>query len=323
MLKSLKSFFNRKNEENDSKKLNLHITAIPSASHFKDFAFHSFLSGIRMNGILFASADTEKEFSLIPSNTNVPLWLDAKGRQLRIEESIFHKDHLELVLNHGISGFPLPHPILFKAGEDWAMVERITDGGKRLHMRADGYPKYRVNPGDSVHFRNEKVRVNGNLFTENEKDKIILAVKKGFKRFYLSYVESQRDVDEFRELVKDSEIILKIESKKGLRFVSEQFKKQTNIRLAAARGDLYVEVEKPHHILNAQKLIIEKDPEAIVGSRMLLSLFNNNVPACSDLCELELLKSLGYKSFLLCDDLCKKGSSLTRAVATFEAFASS
>ncbi len=37
----------------------------------------------------------------------------------------------------------------------------------------------------------------------------------------------------------------------------------------AARGDLYVEINTPHDILNATKLIIEKDPEAIVGSRML------------------------------------------------------
>jgi hypothetical protein len=52
---------------------------------------------------------------------------------------------------------------------------------------------------------------------------------------------------------------------------------------------------------------------------MLLSLFQNNVPACSDLAELDLLASLGYRHFLLCDDLCKKGSALHRAVDTFAA----
>jgi hypothetical protein len=90
-------------------------------------------------------------------------------------------------------------------------------------------------------------------------------------------------------------------------------------RLACARGDLYVEVDQPHHIIEALKLIIEIDKEAFVGSRMLLSLFNSNVPSCSDICELELLKSMGYKNFLLCDDLCKKGSALHRAVDTFTA----
>lgn len=91
----------------------------------------------------------------------------------------------------------------------------------------------------------------------------------------------------------------------------------------AARGDLYVEVDHPHEIIAAQRLIIEKDPDALVGSRMLLSLFNSNVPSCSDICELELLKNMGYKSFLLCDDLCKKGTALHRAVDTFTALSSS
>jgi hypothetical protein len=305
--------------------LNLHITAIPSANYFNQFAHNSFLTGIRMNGILFVGADTEKEISLIPKTATVPLWLDAKGRQLRIEETIYHKDHLEVVLNHQITGLVLPHPIIFKAGEDWAMVEKITDDGKRLHCRADGYPKYRVNPGDSIHFRNPNMHITDSLFTSNEKAKIQKMAKLGFQNFYLSYVESKRDVDEFRELVgPDATIILKIESKRGLQFVRNEWKNNAefyNCYLACARGDLYVEVDKPHHILEAQKLIIEKDPDALVGSRMLLSLFNNNVPACSDICELDQLRNLGYKHFLLCDDLCKKAVSLERAIATFEAFA--
>jgi pyruvate kinase len=298
--------------------INLHVTAIPSQPHFSKLAHNNNLSGIRMNGILFATADTLKEYSLIPKIYTVPLWLDAKGRQLRIEQVIKHQANYELVLNHGISGLELPHPIIFKAGEDWATIIKIEDDGKRLHLAADGFPKYRVNSGDSIHLRNQNLIVNG-LFTKNEKEKVEHAYKTGFRNFYLSYVECQNDVDQFRELVKDSNIILKIENKKGLAFVDKSFKKQDNTQLAVGRGDLYVEVDRPHHILKAQKLIISKDPNAIVGSRMLLSLFNNDVPSCSDICEIGFLKSLGFKNFLLCDDLCKKESSQQRAIDTFTA----
>jgi len=302
--------------------LNLHVTAVPSAPYFADLAHNCHLSGIRMNGILFAAADTQKELSLIPSDSIVPLWLDAKGRQLRIEEAIKHPTHYELVLNHRISGLDLPHPIIFKAGEDWAMVEKIMDDGKRLVLRSDGFPKYRVNPGDSIHFRNQNMTITDSLFTDNEKEKIVECAKLGCRRWYLSYVETQADVDEFLELVgSNSQIILKIESQKGLKFVANSFKKRANIRLACARGDLYVEVPMPHDIVAAQKLVISKDPDAIVGSRMLLSLFAKEVPDCSDICELELLQAQGYKSFLLCDDLCKKASALNRAIATFGAWA--
>jgi pyruvate kinase len=272
-----------------------------------------------MNGLLFRSSDLADQISRIPTKTTVPLWFDAKGRQLRVEEAIYYKDHLELVMNHGIKGLSLPHPIIFKAGEDWAMVEKID--GKRLVLRADGYPKYRVKPGDSVHFRDMRMVIDGPLFTDDEKSKIEMAVKAGAKRFYLSYVERPRDVEEFRELIGNSaELILKIESKRGLRFVSMLPSPDLKgFRLACARGDLYVEVDQPHQIIEAQRLIIERDPNAMVGSRMLLSLFANNVPSCSDINELALLKNMGYKNFLLCDDLCKKGSALHRAVDTFTA----
>lgn len=299
----------------------LHITCTPSDPHFTEFCSHPELAGIRMNGLLFKACDLQGELSKIPKTASVPLWLDAKGRQLRVEESISHPDHLELVLNHGIKGLDLPHPIIFKAGEDWAMVEKITDGGKRLHLRADGFPKYRVKPGDSIHFRNPKMVINDSLFTSNEKEKIQLAVKMGCKNFYLSYVESQRDVDEFRELVGPfANLHLKIESKQGLEYVAREYQPLSPyVRLVCARGDLYVEVDKPHHILAAQKLIIERDPLAIIGSRIMLSLFKNSVPACSDINELGYLQGQGYRDFLLCDDLCKSGPALHRAVSTFQA----
>jgi hypothetical protein len=299
--------------------MNLHITCVPSDPHFVEFCSDPNVAGIRMNGLLFRGSDLMDQLSRIPTTTTVPLWFDAKGRQLRVEEAIYFKDHLELVMNHKITGLELPHPIIFKAGEDWAMVERID--GKRLVLRADGYPKYRVKPGDSVHFRDMRMMVDGPLFTDDEKSKIEQVVKAGANKFYLSYVERPRDVEEFRELIgKDAELILKIESKRGLRFISMLPSPDLKgFRLACARGDLYVEVEQPHHIVAAQKLIIERDPNALVGSRMLLSLFSNNVPSCSDINELAFLKSLGYRHFLLCDDLCKKGSALHRAVDTFTA----
>jgi len=162
----------------------------------------------------------------------------------------------------------------------------------------------------------------GPTFLDFEKQKIEKALKAGIKRFYLSYVESKQDVDEFLELVgKDKEIILKIESQKGLEYVST-FKKQDNITLMAARGDLYVEVEKPHHIIDALKLIISKDSEAIVGSRIFLSVVKDSIPECCDFLELAWLYDQGYRKMLLCDEICLKGALLNDAINAFNAFRS-
>lgn len=302
----------------------LHITAVPADPHFAEFIHDPDIAGIRMNGLLFKSSNLKAELAKIPGNPTVPLWLDAKGRQLRVEAAEYFPDHLELVMNHSIK-LETPHPIIFKAGEDWATVEKVV-GGKRLILRGDGFPKYRVKPGDSVHFRDQNAKITDALFTNDEKDKIQQAVKLGFKNFYLSYVEKEKDIEEFQEIVgRQANLILKIENLAGLQYAESSFQTyhrscgndHGNIRLACARGDLYVEVEKPHHILEAHRTIIQADKYAVVGSRMLLSLFHNNVPACSDLAELELLFTLGYRHFLLCDDLCKKGSALHRAVDTF------
>ena len=136
-------------------------------------------------------------------------------------------------------------------------------------------------------------------------------------------MEDQRDIEEFREHVGNTEIIAKIENQNGLDYVATRFKKEDNLSLMAARGDLYVELAKPHHILEALKLIIQKDPDASIGSRILLSLVNSPVPSCADLSELAWLYDLGYRKMMLCDELCLKEDLLSRAVNVFDSFRAS
>jgi hypothetical protein len=127
--------------------------------------------------------------------------------------------------------------------------------------------------------------------------------------------------------------------------------------LVAARGDLYIELEWPHQILKALELIIRKDPEACVASRILLSvvndarnkkvveaiklvrsgalkdidpgrtvettllsLINRDIPSCADFCELAWLHDLGYRSMMLCDELCLREDLLDTAISAFDAF---
>ena len=112
----------------------------------------------------------------------------------------------------------------------------------------------------------------------------------------------------------------KIENKKGLEYVAKEFRKKPNLSLMAARGDLYVEVDKPHHILEALKLIVKKDPEAGVGSRLLLSTINKPVPECADFMDLAWLYDIGYRKMMLCDEICLKEELLARAINAFESF---
>lgn len=329
--------------------LELHVTLWPSFAHFPRFADDKRLAGIRLNSAMMSNPELDEELQRIGTlKPSVPLFFDVKGRQLRVAEINDNPSYLDLTLNHPIS-VKTPVVVSFKAGADRGLLGSVAEDGRRLVFQAN--PHYMVKPGESLHIRHPSLQVHGPLFTRAELSKIEKTRAAGFRRYYLSYVESQRDVDQFLELTgRDVELMLKIENKKGLEFVANGFRKRSNLRLLAARGDLYIEIDKPHEILGAMKLIIEKDKEACAGSRFLLSVLHESiieafnvvarrdpdkpvngkdllaearkpgVPSCADWHELAWLYDIGYRSVLLCDEICLDGDLLATAVNAFESF---
>lgn len=299
--------------------LNLSVTLWPSFPHFSTFVNDSRIASIRLNSAMMSTVELDQELEKIKKmHITTPLYYDIKGRQLRVTEIIPNDEFLDMRINHPIQ-VDTPTGVLFKAGADVALLREVSEGGKRLSFF--GGPKYLVKEGESIHIRDESLVVSGPQFVPVELEKIEKVKAAGFKHWFLSYVENQRDVDEFIEMVGDDAIVnLKIENKAGLQYVANEFKKTDNVRLVAARGDLYVEVDRPHEILGAVKMIIDKDPDAVVGSRILLSVINDPVPSCADFHELAWLTDIGYKNFMLCDELCLKGDLLGRAVNVFQSF---
>lgn len=292
------------------------VTLWPSFSHFNRFANDKRLSGIRLNSAMITNPMLDSELEIIKANpVRNPLFFDVKGRQLRITEVVSNKDRLEIILNHPIQ-VVTPCVVLFKAGADYAVLDHLECDGRKLIFQ--GGPRYRVSPGESIHIRDTSLVVKGELFTETEVAKIAKVKAAGFNKYFLSYVESQNDVDQFLELVgKDAEVWLKIENNAGIEYV-KSFRKKDNLVLVAARGDLFVELPKPHDMIKALRLIIEKDPEACAGSRILLSVIDSPVPSCADLCEVAWLHDIGYRRMMLCDELCLKENLLATAVNVFD-----
>lgn len=341
------------------KPLKLMVTLWPSFPHFTKFANDGRLAGIRLNSAMINNPELEKELkSLASFGPTVPLWFDAKGRQARVKwVDTENAKNLDLRLNHPVS-VKTPVRVLFKAGADSAILERLEEDGQRLIFR--GGPAYMVYPGESLHILHPTLQIKGSLFTDEEKAKLEKTRAAGFKNYFLSYVECQKDIDEFRELVgRDTLVMLKIENQKGLDFVAKEFRKSDDLILVAARGDLYIELEWPHHMLRALELIIQKDPEACVASRLflsvvndlrnkkviealklvrsdifkeadkdrlvetvLLSLINRDIPSCADFCEVAWLYGLGYRNMMLCDELCLREDLLDLAIGAFDAFRS-
>jgi len=339
------------------KSLKLMVTLWPSFPHFSKFANDPRLSGIRLNSAMINNPELERELKTLPNfGPTVPLYFDAKGRQPRVTwVDTDNTKNLDLRLNHPVS-VKTPVRVLFKAGADSAVLERLEDGGQRLVFR--GGPAYMVYPGESIHILHPSFKIGGTLFTDEEKAKLEKVRRFEFKNYFLSYVECQKDIDEFQELVgKDTVIMLKIENQRGLDFVANNFKKSDNLVLVAARGDMYIELAWPHQIPEALRLIIRKDPEACVGSRILLSvvndirnhkvteaiklirsidlkgsdpdktiettllsLINRDIPSCADFCEMAWLYDIGYRNMMLCDELCLREDLLDIAIGAFDAF---
>lgn len=293
------------------------VTLWPTFPHFQRFAKDKRLSGIRLNSAMINADELDDELEIAKSIPNtVPLYFDIKGNQLRIREVIPYNDHLEVILNHPIK-VETPTPVLFKAGEDSCLLEEVVD---KKHLIFRGGPEFMVYEGESLHIRDPSLKVEGPVFLDYEIRKIEKARRAGFDKFFLSYVQKQSDIDQFREYVGDSQIIAKIEDKKGLEYVANEFKRKDNLNLMAARGDLYVELDRPHEIMNAMKLLIKKDPNGYVGSRLLLSLVDKSVPKCADFSDLAWLYDIGYRRMMLCDELCLKEDLMGRAVNVFDCF---
>ena len=339
------------------KKLKLMVTLWPSFEHFYKFAFDDRLSGIRLNSAMINNPELDKALEDIKKyEPTVPLYFDAKARQPRVSwVDNTGKDHLEMRLNHPISA-KTPTTVLFKAGADSAELLRLEEEGKKLIFKSG--PDFRVYPGESIHLLDNSFQILGPLFTDAEKEKLVKVRRAGFKNYFLSYVEQQKDIDEFRELVgNDSKIMLKIESKKGMNFVANEFKKSDTLVLVAARGDLFIELDRKHQIIKALELIIKKDSDACVASRLMLSvvskhrnrkiydaikllrsndfktmdperkiegtlmsLISHDYPSASDFSEVAWFYSLGYRNMMLCDELCLYDYLLDTAVGSFDAF---
>lgn len=331
----------------------LFVTLWPTFDHFADFARDDRIAGIRLNSAMIAQPELREGLARIEAvQPTVPLYFDVKGRQLRVSEVLPNSAYLDIRLNHPIE-VPTPTMVLFKAGSDPALLGTLSEGGYRLTFSAN--PRWRVRAGESLHIKDPNLVVRGDIFTQAEKEKIAIVAGSGLvRRWFISYVESWADLHQFTAMVPDfDEIFLKIESKQGLQWAQDNaLQMPSKVRLVAACGDLFVEVDQPHDILEATRTIIHADPTALMGSRMMLStcrtpstylseqvrrlaerhpaasadilrVLENSLrpqdPDFADFTQVAWLYDQGYRSFMLCDELCLKGPTLQVAVGAFDA----
>jgi pyruvate kinase len=285
------------------------ITAPPYADFLEEAAAHPLVTGLRLNTVMPVKDGPEEALARL-SGLSKPLWVDLKGRQLRVVGAAV-PPYTEVQVSHPVR-VNTPVDVFFNDGNEHARLVAVE--GDRLIL-ADG-PRRVIGPGESVNIVHPSLQIDGYL---TETDRAYLAAMKaaGLKRVMLSYVEQIPDIEEVQSLLPDAEMILKIETRRGLEFARKHG--AAHGQLAAARGDLYVEVLQPHRIINALRTVIAADPNAAVASRIFDSLGFQPVPVSADIGDAAFLLSLGYRTFIFGDIVCLQRDSILEALNLLEA----
>ncbi len=245
-----------------------------------------------------------------------PIYIDLDGRQLRVAEWSALRSRCA-VLNRSIQ-LTLPGKIHFRHF-GWHEIVAQSPSERKVFFSAPEANSERLYLGASqtAHIVAKDLLVTGGYLNDRDKEFVSATARVGLNRFMLSFFEQQEDIAEFynfysQELgvggARTPELILKIESEKGLRTIaSPDFLLKKGVRLMAARDDLYLSfVQHPQDFLRAVRTIVQKDPEAIVASRIMAGIEAGQGLAPADLADLVLLQQFGYRHFMWSDELAQK-----------------
>jgi pyruvate kinase len=287
------------------------VTAPPYAPFLDEVVAHPIVSGLRLNTVMPLRESPGEALDRL-SALGQPLWVDLKGRQLRVVGAAI-PPYTEVHLSHPIH-VQTPVDAFFSDGRECVRVAAVD--GERIIL-ADG-PRRLIGPGESVNIVHPSLEIEGTL-TETDRAYLAAMKERGLDRVMLSYVERSSDADEIRRLLPGAQVMLKIETERGLEYARKNGARQG--RLMAARGDLYVEVLRPHRVIGALRDIITADPQAVVASRILDSLAYDPVPESADIGDVAHLIALGYRTFMLGDMVCLKRETILAALNLLEKIA--
>lgn len=296
--------------------MKLIATLPPYVRHRETIARHPAVDALRFNTIMPIGEPKRTVLAtLLGACGGKPLYIDLKGRQLRITRFAY-LPYAVVEISRRIA-VDLPARVTFKDCE--AEIVRIVDGNKLILAER---PMRVVGAGEPINILDDSLVVEGYL-TDDDREYVAAARALGIHDYLLSFVEAPDDIAELRALDPDARIVAKIESQRGLDFVRDGAPdSRAGVRLMAARDDLLRQMgDAAHEILEALELIVQRDPDAIVASRILTSLEDDASVALGDLADLALMYRMGYRTFMFSDGLCFSERAFDRAVAVYQKMA--
>lgn len=285
------------------------VTMPPYAPFLDEVLDHPLVSGIRLNTVMPLREPIRETLTRLKgaaqAHGDKELWIDLKGRQLRVN-GYGSPPFTAIELDQDIT-VDTPVEAVFANGRERCTVVGVD--GRRLIM-LEG-PRRLVGPGESVNIVSPSLRVTGYL-TDLDRRYAQACAELDISRIMLSFFEGPADLEELRRLLPAARVVAKIESQRGLAYVAGH--PACEVRLMAARGDLFIELPRPHQIVAALRAILRCDADAIVASRLFSSLSTSLEPSCEDIGDVAHLLTLGYRTFLFGDDICQQRESILSAL---------
>lgn len=287
----------------------------PRVEHRSLIINHPLINELRFNTCIPVYEKPKEVLSRLKKECgDKKLWIDIKSRQLRLTEFAY-LPYAYVTLNHSIR-VDIPCTIVFK--DCIAKIIDVIDGKKLI---LEDRPLRVVGAGEAVSILDPSLVIDG-LFTESDLAYLEAARALGLTCFMLSFVEKQSDIESLKSFCDVTEVVAKIESRRGIGFVKNEFRSCENtVRLMAARDDLLINLnENPWEILVAMRTIIKSDPNAILASKIFASLETENIISMGDISDLGLAWNLGYRTLMLSDKFGYKKDAFVRAMQEFERF---
>lgn len=294
------------------KKCNL-IATLPNLSDkdsIKELLSINEISAYRFNSGVNQLMSAEEIIQIllkIKEETKKKIWIDLKGRQLRITSWADPKYEV-IELNHDIS-IEYPARVIYR---DNTSSEIIRCRGNKIVLK--DAPYHALGKGQSINIQAKSLEIKGYL-TKQDKELIELSKRYELNDYMASFIEELDDLIEIINLNKNANIIVKIESLKGLKFILEN---ALRLNIMSARDDLYTNLNSSYQAIKYLKELVKQDPNAICASKIFTSLNNSPYPDLKDYEDLELMYQIGYRNFMLQDDV--KGKKLERTIECWREF---
>ena len=241
---------------------------------------------LRLNMSHLTIYQLEKNIKKIRKFSNTPICIDTEGAQIRTKvkkKKFFKLNQTVHILqnNKGISLYPenvfdqIKVNDLLSVGFN-NLILKVVNKKNKIKCKVISAGLIENNKG--VHIVNRKIKLR--FLTDKDFAAILVGKKFKIKNYALSFTNSESDVSNFNELLKNNNKIYKIETSQAIKNFESIMKKGENFLID--RGDLSKEV-KVENIPVAQRKLFKmkkkyKNRRIFVATNLLESMLNNNYP---------------------------------------------